>query len=165
MIHAIKRPSLNKLFTYFTHDLLNDDSKEEKSSSQEAVASSSSSSAADEQQLKREQMSSKQVWMLTQLSAMVRNRSLYDNNDKGDDDELIEKIVSYFLSNAYFEIDAAKFSSDKVLNSFRDRLFELIGVLFSMPSTRSRLEHVAKSVEAFEKLFKKSSKQIKLREK
>lgn len=150
LIHVLKQPSLHKLFAYFTQDLLRADMDEIESTSvehdEEAVA------------LKREQISSKQTWMLAQLSVMARSRSL--TQEKHSNDDLIDKILSYFMVNSYFETSTSATMNERVVENVRDRLIELIGVLFSAPS-HSRFRQIAKSVETFEKLFKTG----KLREK
>lgn len=138
LIHVVKQPSLNKLFGYFTVDLLQID--------QEHVVDETTTS--DEAELIREQISSKQIWMLTQLSAMARNRS---NTTDQHDFEIVEKILGYLLANAYFETNDKL--SAKAVESARTRLVELIGVLLSTPTT-SRLRQIVKSVDRFEKLFK-----------
>lgn len=149
LIHTLKPASMSKLFAFFTHDFINN--------SHESETSNNNSQPTEEAQLKHEQAISKQIWMLTQLTAMARNRSSSSSSSSPagvvvveHSSEIIDKVLGYLLTNGYFE--TAKLSAKAVENA-RSRAIELVGILLATPTT-SRLRQIGKSIEMFEKLFK-----------
>lgn len=143
LIHSLKPASMSKLFAFFTQDFINNSESETNNNNQ----------VTEEAQLKQEQAISKQIWMLTQLTAMARNRSngsptgvVVDHST-----EIIDKVLGYLLTNGYFET-SGKLSAKAVENA-RSRAIELVGILLATPTT-SRLRQIGKSIEMFEKLFK-----------
>lgn len=128
LISVLNKQSLNKLFDFMINDFISNDLEE---------FSKIDKSEQIDYEIQKEELISKETWMLNQITNLAKNTSTFG------DENLIKKVLSYVSIHSYFDVTGAQknkkienfqigsglVKNEKMITNFRERLIEYIGVI------------------------------------